>query len=45
MRRHIADIHLAQDLIGFRPAIDLKEGLKRAIEWHRKESSPYVKGG
>jgi len=34
VRRHIANIYLAEDLIGFKPTIEIKEGLKRTIEWY-----------
>lgn len=34
VRRHIASIFLAQDLIGFKRTVDLKEGLRRTIEWY-----------
>jgi UDP-glucose 4-epimerase len=35
VRRHIANIYLAEDLIGFKPAIEIEEGLKRTIEWYK----------
>jgi UDP-glucose 4-epimerase len=37
VRRHIANTYLAEDLLGFRPTVDLREGLKITIEWYRKE--------
>lgn len=36
VRRHIANTFLAEDLLGFKPTIDLNEGLKRTIEWYRE---------
>ncbi len=39
VRRHIANTYLAQDLIGFKPTVDLKEGLERTIEWYKCELS------
>jgi len=35
VRRHIANTFLAEDLLGFKPTIDLNAGLKRTIEWYR----------
>ena len=37
VRRHIANIYLAEDLIGFKPTMDLRAGLKRTIDWYKKE--------
>jgi UDP-glucose 4-epimerase len=37
VRRHIANTFLAEDLLGFRPTLDLKEGLKITIDWYKKE--------
>ena len=34
VRRHIANIHLAEDLIGFKPTVEIKEGLSRTIDWY-----------
>ncbi len=31
-----ADIRLAAEVIGFKPAVDLTEGLKRSIDWYRE---------
>jgi UDP-glucose 4-epimerase len=31
----LADIRLAGELIGYRPAIDFREGLRRTVEWYR----------
>jgi len=37
VRRHIANTYLAEDLLGFRPTIDLRRGLGITIEWYGKE--------
>ena len=34
VRRHIANIYLAEDLIGFKPTVEIEEGLKRTIDWY-----------
>lgn len=34
VRRHIANIFLAEDLIGFHPSVKFEEGLKKTIEWY-----------
>lgn len=34
VRRHIANIYLAEDLIGFKPIVEIKEGLKRTVDWY-----------
>ncbi|OQX81092.1 MAG: hypothetical protein B6D56_03515 [Candidatus Omnitrophica bacterium 4484_70.1] len=34
----LADISKAKDVLGYRPKVDFKEGLKRAVEWFRKSS-------
>ncbi len=36
VRRFIASIGLAQDLINFKPGINLEEGMKLTIEWYMK---------
>ena len=36
VRRHIANIYLAKDILDFRQKVDFKEGLKRTIEWYKK---------
>jgi len=36
VRRHIANIYLAEDLIGFKPTVSPKEGLKLTVEWYKK---------
>jgi UDP-glucose 4-epimerase len=37
VRRHIANIFLAKELIGFNPSINLEEGLQCTINWYKKE--------
>ena len=40
VRRHIANVYLAEDLIDFKPTVELKDGLKKTVAWYlRKESS------
>ena len=34
----LADISKAKDVLGYRPKVDFKEGLKRAVEWFRQLS-------
>ena len=35
VKHSLADISLAKKLIGFKPVVPFKEGLKKAIEWYR----------
>jgi len=35
VRRHIAGIELAGELIGFEPTVDLEEGLRITIDWYK----------
>jgi len=44
VRQHVADIHLAEDLIGFKPKIDLEEGLKYTIDWYKENLIYNLKG-
>lgn len=37
VRRHIANIYLAKDLIGFRPSVEIRDGLKKTIDWYVKK--------
>ena len=37
VRRHIANTFLAEELLGFKPTLDLKEGLRITIEWYKRE--------
>jgi UDP-glucose 4-epimerase len=34
VRRHIANIYLAEDLIGFKPSVPFEEGLKITVDWY-----------
>jgi len=36
VRHSLADITLAQKLIGFKPTVSFKEGLQKAISWYRE---------
>jgi len=36
VRRHIANIYLAEDLIGFKPKVSFEEGLKLTVEWYKR---------
>ncbi|TDI28640.1 MAG: SDR family oxidoreductase [Acidobacteria bacterium] len=36
VRHSLADISLAGKLLGYKPEIDLEEGLKRTIQWYRQ---------
>lgn len=35
IRDSLADIRLAGELIGYRPKVDFREGLRRTVEWYR----------
>jgi UDP-glucose 4-epimerase len=35
VRRHIANIYLAEDLIGFRPTVEIEDGLSKTIDWYK----------
>lgn len=35
IRDSLADIRLAGDLLGYRPEVDFREGLRRTVEWYR----------
>lgn len=35
IRDSLADIRLAEELLGYRPVVDFKEGLRRTVEWYR----------
>jgi UDP-glucose 4-epimerase len=37
VRRRLADMSLARELIGFTPTVPLKEGLRRLVSWWREE--------
>ena len=42
VRRHVADICLAEELIDFKPEIGFEEGLKLTIEWYKKNLKNYI---
>ncbi|WP_420236321.1 SDR family oxidoreductase [Telmatobacter bradus] len=35
IRDSLADISLARELIGYEPAVDFREGLRRTVDWYR----------
>jgi len=35
IRDSLADVGLAEDLLGYQPIVDFKEGLRRTVEWYR----------
>jgi UDP-glucose 4-epimerase len=35
IRDSLADIHLAEDLLGYKPVVDFREGLRQTVEWYR----------
>lgn len=37
--RSVADIGLARQRLGYDPAVDFREGLRRTVEWYRKEAA------
>jgi nucleoside-diphosphate-sugar epimerase len=39
IRDSLADIRLAGELLGYRPVVDFREGLRRTVEWYRQSSS------
>lgn len=39
IRDSLADIRLAGELIGYRPIVDFREGLRRTVEWYRATSN------
>src|SRR5246127_5219295 len=36
IRDSLADIRLAGELLGYRPIVDFREGLRRTVEWYRE---------
>lgn len=36
VRHSLADIRLAGELLGYKPQVDFREGLRRTVEWYRK---------
>jgi len=37
VRRHIANIYLAEDTLGYKPQVDFEEGMKRTYQWYVKK--------
>ncbi|WP_181391497.1 dTDP-glucose 4,6-dehydratase [Methanospirillum stamsii] len=35
VRRHIANVYKAEDLIGFKPKVSLEEGLRITVDWYK----------
>ena len=35
IRDSLADVHRAGELLGYRPIVDFREGLRRTVEWYR----------
>jgi UDP-glucose 4-epimerase len=35
IRDSLADIGLAEELLGYQPLVDFREGLSRTVEWYR----------
>ena len=40
VKRHIANIYLAEDLLDFKPSVGFDEGLKTTIDWYRDHMQP-----
>jgi UDP-glucose 4-epimerase len=36
IKHSLADISLAEELLGYRPSVEFREGLVRTVEWYRK---------
>lgn len=36
IRNSLADIRLAEELLGYKPKVDFKEGLRRTVDWYRQ---------
>ncbi|MGA7857804.1 MAG: SDR family oxidoreductase [Terracidiphilus sp.] len=36
IRDSLADIRRAEELLGYKPVVDFREGLRRTVEWYRK---------
>ncbi len=39
IRDSLAAIQLAEELLGYKPVVDFREGLRRTVEWYRKGGS------
>ena len=37
VRRHLADISLAKQLLGYEPWVDFEQGLRETVEWYREK--------
>ena len=40
MNRRLADISRARQRLGWKPEVDLEEGLRRLVDWWRSERRP-----
>jgi nucleoside-diphosphate-sugar epimerase len=38
IRDSLADIGLAQELLGYQPGVDFREGLRRTVDWYRMDT-------
>jgi nucleoside-diphosphate-sugar epimerase len=38
VRHSLADISKAKRLLGYEPEVDLEEGLRRTVDWYRRQS-------
>jgi len=38
IKHSLADVSLAEELLGYRPKVDFRAGLVRTVEWYRKTS-------
>ena len=36
VKRHIANIYLAEDLIDFKPTVQLEQGMSKTVEWYKE---------
>jgi UDP-glucose 4-epimerase len=41
IKHSLADIRLAGELLGYAPSVDLREGLRRTVEWYRKAGNSF----
>lgn len=39
IKHSLADIHRAQEALGYKPLVDFEEGLRRTVEWYRGQSA------
>jgi len=37
IKHSLADISLAQKLLGYQPRVSFEEGLRRTVEWYRQQ--------